>query len=137
MPNRMLGPLAAIICLAILGCRESPPPLAPPDQTYTVLARLVAKPAADTYLQMHHAAIPEFRSQAGQVVGMKEMVMEFAELTADASAAVAPLAPGDGVEITFEVRWKSDPRMLVTRVRKLEPGAELGLKKSLSDSDQK
>jgi hypothetical protein len=44
---------------------------------------------------------------------------------------LAGIAIGDGVEVAFEVRWKSDPRMLVTKLTKLAPEAELGLKKQL------
>jgi predicted small lipoprotein YifL len=121
----------AAVMLGLLGCGKKEPALAPADQSYVVRARLVSKPTEGSYLTMHHAEIPEFKNQTGATVGMKEMVMEFAELTPGAAAELAGIAVGDGVEVAFEVRWKSDPRMLVTKLTKLAPEAELGLKKQL------
>lgn len=119
------------VVLGLMGCGKKEPVLAPADQSYVVRARLVSKPTEGSYLTMHHAEIPEFKNQADATVGMKEMVMEFAELTPSATAELAGIAEGDGVEVAFEVRWKSDPRMLVTKLTKLAPGTELGLKKQL------
>ena len=119
------------VVVGLIGCGKKEPVLAPADQAYVVRARLVSKPTETSYLTMHHAEIPEFKNQAGATVGMKEMVMEFAELTPSATAELAGIAEGDGVEVAFEVRWKSDPRMLVTKLTKLAPGTELGLKKQL------
>lgn len=119
------------VVVGMMGCGKKEPPLASADQSYVVRARLVSKPTATAYLTMHHAEIPEFKNQTGATVGMKEMVMEFAELTPGATAELAGITEGDGVEVAFEVRWKSDPRMLVTKLTKLAPGTELGLKKQL------
>lgn len=104
----------------------------PADQTYTVRGRVVelADPTTNHSLQIHHERIPTFVGKSGEVTGMKEMVMEFAWLAP--KALPADLAVGDAIEMTFEVRWKSEPRTLVTKVMRLPPDTVLNLQ-ALSD----
>jgi len=125
--------LAAIFFF--IGCEKSAsqaPPLMPADQTYTVRARIVELPddSTKTALLAHHEAIPSFIGKAGTVTGMKEMAMEFAWIAP--GAAPTDLKVGDPIELTFEVRWKSEPRTQVTAIRRLPADTALNLK-ALSD----
>jgi len=95
------------------------------DQKYTTRAIVVALPEARQPLMLHHEEIPEFVGKAGEVVGMKEMVMPFEQVAP--GVALADLAPGDKIELDFEVRWKQRPRTLVTRIEKLDPSTVLNL----------
>ncbi len=52
--------------------------------------------------------------------------MEFP--TVGLQAMPPDLAVNDAVEMTFEVRWKSDPRTLVTLIRQLPAETVLNLK---------
>lgn len=122
--------LIAAVLVAACG-KKNPPALGAPDHTYTVRAKLLAKPSAQSYMQLHHEEIKTFENKEGKVVGMREMAMEFADLGAQAARSLDDLSVGDAVEVTFEVRWSSDPRMLVTAIRKLGEGEKLELKKTL------
>jgi hypothetical protein len=104
----------------------------PADQTYTVRGRVVelANPATNHSLQIHHERIPTFVGKSGEITGMKEMVMEFAWIAP--GAAPADLTVGDAIEMTFEVRWKTEPRTLVTKLVRLAPETALDLQ-TLSD----
>jgi hypothetical protein len=72
------------------------------------------------YLQAHHETIPDFVGRSGSVTGMPEMIMEFPALRKGID--LSPFSVGDAVRITFEVRWKSDPRTLVTSIQVLPSG---------------
>jgi len=136
-PNRHRAALGvAFFCCAMVAlsaCEKrqaspspSPAPTAwadglpPADQTYTVRARIVALPGQSPgqFLQVHHEAIPEFIGKNGEKVGMKEMTMDFPALAGP--SLLDGLAVGASVEMTFEVRWKSGPRSLVTRLVPLD-----------------
>jgi len=112
------------------GCEKGPPAskLSVADQTYIVRARIIELPdrATRTALQVHHEVIPSFVGKTGEVTGMKEMIMEFP--TVGLQAMPPDLAVNDAVEMTFEVRWKSDPRTLVTLIRQLPAETVLNLK---------
>jgi hypothetical protein len=41
------------------------------------------------------------------------------------------MSPGDAVEIAFEVRWTTEPRMWVTGIRRLKDDEPLRLLKTL------
>lgn len=93
-----------------------------PDQTYTVKAVIDRLPQGPHALALHHEPIPQFVGKDGAVTGMREMVMDFAHLTPQAAASLANLNAGDAVEFTFEVRWKAEPRSLVTAIKRLPAG---------------
>jgi Cu/Ag efflux protein CusF len=117
--------LAAAMALSVLipsGCQREADPA---DQKYTTRAVVVALPEDRQPLMLHHEEIPEFVGKAGEVVGMKEMVMPFEQVAAGVS--LADLAAGDKIELDFEVRWKQRPRTLVTRIEKLDPSTALNL----------
>ncbi|MFN7337663.1 MAG: hypothetical protein ACK5SZ_00800 [bacterium] len=127
----MLRILSSILMCVMMCACERREELAPPDQSYVVRARIVEMPRSDAFLQLHHAAIPEFQDRNGKVVGMKEMVMEFPGLSSEVETGMTNFASGDAVEVSFEVRWTTDPRLLVTKMTKLPHEADLGLKKTL------
>ncbi len=114
--------LVLIVCLsAALGaCHKKAPPtpaLAPADQTYSIRGVIDRLPAGKFAMQIHHEAIPAFINRRGETVGMPEMIMEFPSFAPGVNTS--DLKEGDAIEFTFEVRWNSDPRSLVTKVRKL------------------
>lgn len=122
--------MALMSCVVLCAC-ERRPELAPADHSYVVRAKIIEMPRQNSYLQLHHAAIPEFQDRNGKVVGMKEMIMEFAGLSNEVERSITDFATGDAVEVSFEVRWNTDPRLLVTKMIKLPQDADLGLKKTL------
>lgn len=112
------------------GCEgPAPPPVVvrgAVEATYTVRGRVVRLPNPPRgYLVVHHAPIPTFVNRLGKEVGMEEMEMDFAWV---APGALEGIAPGDPVELTFEVRWRGEPPTLVTKALKLGPGEPLGIR---------
>ena len=57
---------------------------------------------------------------------MKEMIMPFPALAPGIS--LDGMKIGDAIELTFEVRWKETPRMVVTALQKLPEGVKPDLK---------
>lgn len=101
-------------------------PSGPAEHTYTVRGRIARLPLPPRQaLVVHHEPIPEFVNRAGEKVGMHEMEMDFGWI--GRGVAFDGLHEGDPVELTFEVRWRSEPPMLVTGIRKLPPGTALRL----------
>jgi hypothetical protein len=72
---------------------------------------------------VHHEAIPEFVDRKGERSGMDSMTMPF-EVAEE--VPLAGVAPGDKVEMTFEVRWK-DASLRVVRLTELPADADLRL----------
>ena len=95
-----------------LGRVEVVSPATAAEASYTTRGRIEGLPEAQfrpggvIYLQLHHEVIPEFVGPTGEVEGMKV---------------------GDPVELTFEVRWKSDPRFILTRLTRLPDDVTLNL----------
>lgn len=118
-PHAATDPLAGI---------ARTPATTPADQTYTVRGRINALPTPDAKqpLVIHHQTIAEFVDQDGQVIGMNEHAMAFPWLSE--SLTLDSAGVDDFVEITFEIRWKTKPRVLLTRVRKLPPGETVELR---------
>lgn len=126
MISRLVG--VALLALSLAACdRGAKPGSAPgPDQTYTVRGRIERLPGAEGAMVVHHEAIPEFVGKDGRVVGMREMSMEFPQVAPD--AGVEGVEAGQGVNLTFEVRWDATPRTRVTRVEVLPDGTALNLR---------
>ncbi len=116
--------VCAMNALCVSGCSKPTPP--GPDATYTVRGKIFQLPEGGRSLEVHHEAIPSFTDKTGAVIGMKEMTMPFHDLAP--GVGFEGFKPGDPVELTFEVRWKTDPRTLVTRVAKLKGDVRLNLK---------
>lgn len=132
-----LGALS-LIALAPPGCsRETPPKQSIPstapegaaEQAYTVKGVIDRLPSADgkQMLMVHHQALPGFVDAEGKAVGMPEHSMSFPWLAPGLD--LSGMREGDAVELTFEVRWKTKPRSLVTKITKLPPGTKLDLMK--------
>lgn len=115
--------LATVTVLCLPGCgREGLPPA---DQTYTVRGEVDGLPGPKSFLSVHHEAVPGFVASDGAKSGMREMIMDFPDLAKGVS--LVGLEIGDPVEMVWEVRWKSDPRILVTTIRELPAGTKLNL----------
>ena len=121
MLRRIAGVMTMSVLAAVVGScgREAPPP---PADVYTVrgvVERLPQAGGPDSALYIHHAAIPSFRDEHGEVVGMMSMTMPF---PVAAGVSLAGIAPGDAVEFTFTVAWKQPAGYQVSRIEKLPPG---------------
>jgi hypothetical protein len=121
-----------IVVFGLTGCDRQPAtaaPATPPEQVYMVRGRITGLPIAGqpgSELAIAHEAIPSFVRNDGKL-GMNAMVMPF---TPAPGVSLEGLAVGDPVEFTFEVRWKSKPRMQLTKISKLPADTELVLPKS-------
>jgi hypothetical protein len=103
-------------------------PEGPADASYTTRGRVIALPGpirAKQFLKVHHELIPEFKNRRGEVVGMKEMIMDFPDVAA--GDVVKGIRVGQDVRITFEVRWNTSPRTLITMIEPLPEGETLTL----------
>ncbi len=114
-----------------LGRVEVVSPATAAEASYTTRGRIEGLPEAQfrpggvIYLQLHHEVIPEFVGPTGEVEGMKEMIMDFPTIAPGVSWE--GMKVGDPVELTFEVRWKSDPRFILTRLTRLPDDVTLNL----------
>lgn len=114
-----------------LGKVEVIAPTTPAEYSYTSRGVVVGLPEAQfrpggvIYLQLHHENIPDFTLENGVKAGMNEMIMDFPTISPNVS--FAGLKVGDKVEFVMEVRWKSEPRFVVTRLEKLDPATKLQL----------
>jgi hypothetical protein len=133
---------AAVVCCVLLVCgacrqkQESPqasgpqftPTTAtgPAEATYTIRGRVSALPnPPKTALVIHHEEIPDFADAEGNIIGMEEMEMQFPFLAAGVS--LEGVAVGDPVEAVMEMRYKGQPRFLITRITKLPADTPLNL----------
>jgi hypothetical protein len=96
---------AAVAALLVLAaCKGDQPvkpaaPARPPD-LYTLRGEIVRLPAPGAErreLSIRHEPIPEFKDEAGAVVGMNAMVMPF---------RVPPEVPLDGLETGDKIRFR-------------------------------
>ena len=124
-------PAAAASGAFALGKVEVIAPTTPAEYSYTSRGVVMGLPEAQfrpggvIYLQLHHENIPDFTLENGVKAGMNEMIMDFPTISPNVS--FAGLKVGDKVEFVMEVRWKSEPRFVVTRLEKLDPGTKLQL----------
>jgi hypothetical protein len=118
--------LAVLLCVLTACARKDSAPTTPPDQTYRIRGQVTALPNPPKQaLRLHHEAIPDFIGADGKVQGMDEMEMEFPYLAP--SARLDSIALNDAVEATMEIRWKSQPRFVLTSIRKLPTGTHLSI----------
>lgn len=110
-----------------VGSFEVTTPEGPADQTYTTRGRIETLPweSLDRTLHIYHETIPDFLNSRGEVVGMKAHNMAFGWI--GPGVPLAEFKTGDIVELTFEVRWQSKPRSLVTGLKKLPADTVLNL----------
>lgn len=120
---RLLALLSTASVLAACGGPRDAAPVAP-DATYRVrgeLTRVTEPERREVWIR--HEAIPDFRSETGELVGMASMTMPFPLAQ---GVSIDGLAVGDRVEFTFEVRWQSTREpMAVTAIDKLPAGTRL------------
>ncbi len=131
---------AAVFCSALVGagmvlsgCGKPAPasasgPSAPQRHVYTVRAIIVRLPPPgerNPEIVARHEAMPHFVGQDGRL-GMDTMTMPFPVAP---SCSLDGLAPGDKVELTFEVDFDEREKQLLgyraTRAGKLPPDAAL------------
>ena len=109
-----------------MGKIEIVAPSTPAEHVYTTRGRITGLPATgQLYLRVHHENIPEFVGRDGTRIGMNEMDMEFPWIAPGLS--LRSLRIGDAVSLSFEVRWKSEPLTLVTKLEKLPADTPLNL----------
>jgi hypothetical protein len=127
MLRRAVFSLVLVLGLIAWGaCEEKlQPPKTPADQTYTFRAQVTGLPTPKQALSLHHEAIPDFVGQDGTKIGMDEMEMEFPFLAP--AAKLDGILVDDKVEVTLEMRWKSQPRYLLTAIRKLPKDTVLSI----------
>ena len=102
--------------------------LGEPDQTYTTRGRISTIPTPDSpasELTITHEPLPGFTNRKGEVVGMGSHAMPFGAVAP--GVLPAQLRVGDIIEMTYEVRWDSRPRTLITAMKILPEGTELRL----------
>lgn len=101
------GSVAMLALLFGFGCPSRPgePPAAPGDASYRVEGTIVALPSRERpHLLVHHEAIPQFRNESGEIVGMDSMTMPFPVAP---GVTLEGFEPGTPVLLTFEVRWRA------------------------------
>ncbi|MFN5943528.1 MAG: hypothetical protein ACK5P8_03940 [Phycisphaerae bacterium] len=137
--NRLIA-VSVLAAVALAGCNRTPPPpplsegrmtflrpLTAPEYTYTTRGVITGLPGRGTlYVQVHHEEIPEFVNKAGEKTGMKEMIMDMPNAIPDVK--LDEFAIGDKVSMTFEVRYKTDPRMVITKIEKLSADTAMNLR---------
>lgn len=124
------------IALALIapGCRDgggsrSGDEAAANARRYTVRGEIVRLPAPSggaRQLSIRHEALDDFVNEAGVVVGMDSMVMQF-----DVAPAVAleDVRVGDKVEVRLAVAW-SPPVLRIEQLRKLPADTALRFDKA-------
>ncbi|MFO7652748.1 MAG: copper-binding protein [Candidatus Krumholzibacteriia bacterium] len=95
----------------------------PMTEVYTVrgIVERLPEEGGDRSVYIRHQAIPEYRDDTGEVVGMDSMTMPFP--VAD-SVSLDGLEPGDPVEFTFEVSYQPS-RYEITAIEELPAGTEV------------
>jgi len=123
----LLRPFAALALPLLLAtaCAQPEATVPPPDATYSVRGEIAKMPGgASSELWIQHEAIPDFRNDKGETVGMESMTMPF---PVGAGVSLEGLAPGDRVAFDFEVRWQGSGRPLaITKIERLPDGTRLG-----------
>jgi hypothetical protein len=142
---RTVGVVIVCALLGACGSRESDASKPATDplagltlHSYTVRGEVVSLPTDTTDLQVHHEAIPEFKNPDGSL-GMDTMIMPFwppQGLSKDDPRIAARIAKfsldgvevGEPVELTFEVVWDADGKILgfyAASIAPLPPGTVL------------
>lgn len=97
----------------------------PPDQVITVRGRIRQLPDPEhrgRQLIIAHEAIPDFRDDRGDTVGMPAMTMPF---PLDDPTLLDGVVIGDAIRFVFESRAHDGPPLRVTAIERLPEGTEL------------
>lgn len=114
--------LTTLLALAACGGSDAP---SPPPSTYEVRGLVRHLPGEDEPhrdVLLHHEAIPDFKDDRGEVVGMDSMAMPFHP--ADPSL-LDGLEVGDKVKFAFEISWDGSASVRLVRIEKLPSETEL------------
>ena len=115
--------LAIALAGATLACGKAELPAA--DGTYQVRGQVIDVPREEgDNLTVHHEAIADFRDREGKPSEMESMSMPF---TVAPGVSLAGIAPGDKVEMTFEVRWEGGAPLRVVALHELPESTALDL----------
>lgn len=131
MQHRRLIPVVLGVALAgACGDADAPNPAQQGSlervDRYELHGEIYSLPAPDSpasALRIRHEPIADFRNAAGDVVGMRAMVMEF---PVAAGVSLDGLDVGDKVAFSFEVRWSETgvPDWQLTSIRRLPAETE-------------
>lgn len=128
LPGRRLACFAAAgAALALAACNRPPAPPAGAVESYAMRGEVVRMPAQATHeIVIRHEAVPDFRDDRGQVVGMEAMTMPFSLAPDLPASATEGLKPGDRIAFTLETRWQ-DPTDVarIARIDRLPEGTPL------------
>lgn len=99
--------LLVLLSVPFIACGGGEVSEAEPDiySARGIVRQLPAESRPGGELFIHHEAIPEFRDEDGEVVGMDSMAMPF-PLASDTE--LGELAAGDRIRFSFEVRWQAN-----------------------------
>ena len=89
-----------------------------------VVIRLAPEDNGKGRIVILHEAIKDFKNQEGEVVGMDPMAMSFG---LKEKGMLSSVEMGDKVSINFSMRWKKEPRMMITAMQRLDQKVELNL----------
>ncbi|MCG5052345.1 MAG: copper-binding protein [Myxococcales bacterium] len=117
--------LAAVILWAGGACKPTPPET--PSATYTVrgvvkLLPPAVAPGNGKTMVVLHQAIPTFKNEEGEQVGMMPMPMPF---TVSQGVDLSGIVTGSKVEFTFGVFWKAPVPTRVLSMRKLPDDTQI------------
>ncbi len=120
------GPIVALaiaLAGAALACGKAELPAA--DGTYQVRGQVIDVPREEgDNLTVHHEALADFRDRDGKPSEMESMSMPF---TVAPGVSLAGIAPGDKVEMTFEVRWEGGAPLRIVALHELPESTALDL----------
>ncbi len=132
-PHPARSPICILLLLvAASACTDKP---AAPPESYRVRAQVRQVPAPDAArgeILVRHEAIPSFKNEGGEIVGMDSMSMPFP--LADVGLA-AGLAAGDRIEMGFEVSWHGGNPLKVTAIEKLPAGTRLAFEPAETEAE--
>lgn len=106
-----------LLAIAAGGCGRSGSGSGRVDH-YTARGKVTAVPAKGAHreLEIHHEAIPAFKSEDGKAKTMMSMPMPFGVPDA---LSLDTIAVGDVIQFGFDVRWSGTPTMVLTELQEL------------------
>jgi len=113
----------AALLLMLTSCGRTESPAAAGDADYEVRGEIAKLPdATSPQIWIRHEAIPDFRNEEGEVVGMESMTMPF---DVASGVALGDLAPADRIAFRLEMRWGGRAAATVARIEELPDGSRL------------